>query len=59
MRCDKAKAAFKTGIETFGKPSRNLTQLSAEKTISYSDMRAELTKIKDSYAELLKKREEI
>ena len=58
-KCERAKAAFRTGVESFGKPSGNLTQLSEAKTISFSDMRAELSKIESSCAEILKKKEEI
>ena len=50
-KCERAKAAFRTGIESFGKPSRNFTQLSEAKTISFSDMRAELSKIESSCTE--------
>ena len=56
-KCERAKAAFRTGVESFGKPSGNLTQLSEAKTISFSDMRAELSKIESSCAEILKKKE--
>ena len=58
-KCERAKAAFKTGVEAFGKPSTNLKELSTAKTISFSDMRTEMSKLEDICAELLKKKEEI
>ena len=58
-KCERAKAAFRTGVEAFGKPSANLLELSTAKTISFSDMRAEMSKLEESCAELLKKKEEI
>ena len=38
-------AAFRAGIESFGNPSANVTQLSTDKTVSCSDMRNELSKL--------------
>ena len=51
-----AQAAFKSKLEGFGKPSVNLTELSTEKNISFLDMRAEVKKLEDMQAKLLKER---
>ena len=53
---NRAKAVLKASIEGFGKPSRNLSELSSAKTISFSDMRAEIEKIETSLAKILQEK---
>ena len=51
-----ALAALKTKLESFGKPSANLSELIAEKSISFVDMRLEVSKLEDQQAKLLEER---
>ena len=44
---------LRANIEAFGEPSTNLTQLSTGKSISYVDMRSEMSKLEESFAKLL------
>ena len=45
-------AAFKANVLSFGKPSTNLSHLSAAKTISFKDMRSEIEKIESNLVKL-------
>ena len=45
-------AALKASIQTFGKPSSTLSNLSIAKTISHADMRLEMKKVEDSLAKI-------
>ena len=53
---NRALAAVKAKIEGFGEPSVNLEELSREKNISFADMRAELSTLELSQANLLDER---
>ena len=44
-----AKIKFQIGIQNFGSPSTLLAQISAEKSISFADMRLELDKVEKSF----------
>ena len=49
-------ASFKAGIESFGSPATNLSQLSSEKLISCTDMRLELTKVESAMSKLMEEK---
>ena len=49
-------ANLKAGIESYGSPATNLSQLSNEKTISCADMRVELGKIEATLSKLMEEK---
>ena len=49
---DSSLAALKSNVESFGKPSLNLSKLSEEKVASYADMRLELAKVEAAVVKL-------
>ena len=49
---DQSLAKFKNNIDTFGSPSKFLAELCTAGSISFSDMRSELSKIEDSFQKL-------
>ena len=53
---EEKKNKFKQSIEAFGSPSRLITQLSTGKTVSFADMRLELSKVETTYENLAKER---
>ena len=56
---DSALAIFKTSVESFGKPSANLSQLSAENKISTADMRLEITKLEEIHARIIQEKAKV
>ena len=55
-RFESAKAAFKSNLVSFGRPSVVFENLSTEKKISFEDMRCELAKIEFASSELQKEK---
>ena len=58
-RLSKAIEKFKHGVESFGKPSLLMAELSSGSKISFADMRVELNKVENSYNVLLQEKVEL
>ena len=56
---DERKNKFKLSMEAFGNPSKLITELSIGNTVSFADMRIELSKVETSYENLVKEKIEL